>query len=296
MIIDLKYHIASLVAVFLALGIGILVGSAVLGENVNDVIMKQQKQMVDDLNRNFDKIRKDNIVAKEEISAYKTALNISKQFEKQLLPSLVVNKLAGKKLAIVETSNYGFNNDWINTLKLAGAEVLSITTILDEISLADQKARKDIATKLMLLDSSETNLTKEIAAEIAVGVMTAQNIENLQYFEQYGLINTSGQYGEPIDAVIFVGGSQTDLKDRCVKLDIPMMEYFLSQDIQVYGVEASEVEYSYMKQYQKLKVSTIDNIDMIPGQVSLVMAVYGEQGNYGLKNTAKQLWPTIPRE
>jgi hypothetical protein len=294
MIIDLKYHIASLVAVFLALGIGILVGSAVLGNNVNDVIMKQQKQMVDDLNRNFDKIRKDNVVAKEEITSYKTSLNVSKQFEQQLLPSLVVNKLAGKKIAIVETSNYGFNNDWINTLKLAGAKVHSITTVLDGIKLTDEKVRKEIATKLMLLDSSEAAVIKEVSKELAAGVMTAQNIENLHYFEQQGIIKISGEYGVPINAVIFVGGSQTNLVDRCAKLDIPMMEYFLSNKIQVYGVEASEVEYSYMKQYQKLKVSTIDNIDMIPGQVSLVMAVYGAQGNYGLKNTAKQLLPAIP--
>lgn len=294
MIIDLKYHIASLVAVFLALGIGILVGSAVLGNDVNDVIMQQQKQMVDDLNRNFDKMRKDNVVAKEEIAAYKTSLSVSKQFEQQLLPSLVINKLAGKKLAIVETSNYGFNNDWINTLKLAGAKVHSITTVLDGINLTDQKVRQDIATKLLLLDSSEAVIIKEISKELAAGVVTAQNIENLHYFEQQGLIKTSGEYGVPINAVIFVGGSQTDLMDRCAKLDLPMMEYFLSQKIQVYGVEASEVEYSYMKQYQKLKVSTIDNIDMIPGQVSLVMAVYGEQGNYGLKNTAKLPWPAIP--
>lgn len=294
MIIDLKYHIASLVAVFLALGIGILVGSAVLGNNVNDVIMKQQKQMVDDLNRNFDKIRKDNVVAKEEIAAYKTSLNVSKQFELQLLPSLVADKLAGKKVAIVETSNSGFNNDWINTLKLAGAKVHSITTVLDGISLTDQKVRNDIGTKLMLTDSSEAAMTKEISKEIAAGVITAQNIENLHYFEQQGLIKTSGEYGVPIDSVIIVGGSQTDVGDRCANLDIPMMDYFLSKKIHVYGVEASEVQYSYMKQYQKLKVSTIDNIDMIPGQVSLVMAVYGEQGNYGLKNTAKQLWPAIP--
>lgn len=294
MIIDLKYHIASLVAVFLALGIGILVGSAVLGNNVNDVIMKQQKQMVDDLNRNMDKIRKDNVVAREEIDAYKSSLNVSKQFEQQLLPSLVANKLAGKKLAIVETGNAGFNNDWINTLKLSGAKVSSITTVLDGINLTDQKARKDIATKLMLTDISDEAMTKEISKEMAAGILTAQNIENLHYFEQQGLIKTSGDYGVPINAVIIVGGSQTDLKDRCVKLDIPMMDYFISKKIQVYGVEASEVQYSYMKQYQKLKVSTIDNVDMVPGQVSLVMAVYGEQGNYGLKNTAKQLWPAIP--
>lgn len=294
MIIDLKYHIASLVAVFLALGIGILVGSTVLGTDVNDVIMQQQKQMVDDLNRNFDKIRKDNIVAKEEIAAYQSTLNVSKQFEEGLLPVLVQDKLQGKNLAVVTTGNFEYNNDWVKTLKLAGAQVHSVTKILSGISLNDEKVRQALATKLMLTDDSGAALINEISNELAVCVVTAQNIENLQYFEQQRLIKTSGAYGVPIDAVIFAGGSQADVGDRAARLDIPMMEYFLSQKIQVYGVEASDVPQSYMEEYQKLKISTIDNIEMIPGQVSLVMAVYGEEGNYGLKSTAKQLWPTIP--
>lgn len=294
MIIDLKYHIASFVAVFLALGIGILVGSAVLGGNVNDIIMSQQKQMVDDLNTNFAKIRKDNMVAQEEITAYKSSLNVSKQFEKQLLPALVANRLVGKQIAIVETNNYGFSADWINILKTAGARVHSITTVLDGFNMKDEVIRKEVATKLMLSNDSESAITKEVSKEIAVGVISAQNIENLQYFEQQGLIKTSGDYGVPINAVIIVGGSQTDTGNRCDNRDIPMMNYFLSQKIPVYGVETSEVKYSYMKQYQKLKISTIDNIDMIPGQVSLVMAVYGKPGNYGIKTTARQLSPAIP--
>lgn len=32
--IDFRYHLVSIVAVFLALGIGVLMGSAVLGENI----------------------------------------------------------------------------------------------------------------------------------------------------------------------------------------------------------------------------------------------------------------------
>lgn len=294
MIIDFKYHIASLIAVFMALGIGILVGSAVLGNNVNDIIMKQQKQMVDDLNRNFDQVRKDNIAARDEIAAYKSSLNISKQFEERLLPTLVAGKLTGKRVAIIETNNYGFHEDWINTLKIAGARVNSITTVLEGFNLKDETVRKEITTKLMLNTNSEAALTKEVSKEIAVGIISAQNIENLHYFEQQGMIKTSGDYGVPVNAVIFVGGSQTDIGERSVNLDLPMMNYFLSQKIPVYGVETSDVAYSYMKQYQKLKVSTIDNVDMIPGQVSLVMAVYGKPGNYGVKTTAKQLWPVIP--
>lgn len=293
MIIDMKYHIASLIAVFLALGIGILVGSAVLGDNVNDVIMAQQKQMVDDLTRNFEKIRKDNLLAQDEIANYQAYLNVSKEFEKQILPLLVADKLQGKQVAIIETSNYGIHEDWINTLKMAGANITSVTTVLEGVNL-NEETRKELATKLMLSENTENTITREIARELSVGVISAQNIENIHFFEQMGLIKTSGEYGVPIQAAIFVGGSQVDPGDRQMNLDIPMMNYFLEKKISVYGVETSDVTYSYMKNYQKLKISTVDNIDMIPGQVSLVMAVYGKPGNYGIKSTARLPLPALP--
>ncbi|MBU7007676.1 copper transporter [Phosphitispora fastidiosa] len=293
MIIDFKYHVASLVAVFLALGIGILVGSSFLGENVNEAIIQQQKQIVSNLNRDFEQMRQDHKVAQEEIEAYKSDLNISKQFEEQVLPTLFSGKLAEKQIAVIETNSYGFHDDWIENLGITGANVVSITAVLDGFDLSQEEIRNSIKTKLMLKDDSEGAVSQELAREIAEGIISAQNLENLHYFEQLGLIKNSGDYGVPIDAVIFVGGSQEEVGQRCANLDIPMMNYFLERNIPVFGVETSDVAYSYMKEYQKLKVSTVDNIDMIPGQLSLVMSVYGKPGNYGIKTTARQLMPEV---
>ena len=293
MIIDFKYHVASLVAVFLALGIGILVGSSFLGENVNEAIIQQQKQIVSNLNRDFEQMRQDHKVAQEEIEAYKSDLNISKQFEEQVLPALFSGKLAGKQIAVIETNSYDFHDDWIETLGMTGANVVSITTVLEGFDLSQEETRNSIKTKLMLKDASEAAVSQELAREIAEGIISAQNLENLHYFEQLGLIKNSGEYGVPINAVIFVGGSQEEVGERCANLDLPMMNYFLERNIPVFGVETSDVAYSYMKEYQKLKVSTVDNIDMIPGQLSLVMSVYGKPGNYGIKTTARQLMPEV---
>ncbi|RJQ41314.1 MAG: copper transporter [Nitrospiraceae bacterium] len=294
MIIDFKYHVASLIAVFFALGIGILVGSAVLGNNVNDVILQQQKQLVDNLKRDFDQMRKENKAAQDEIADYQATLNISKQFEKQVLPIFTEGKLNDKKIAVIETSNYGFHEDWINTLKSAGAEIISITTVLEGFNFKNDEVRKSLSTKLMLNETTEPAVLREVAKEIAEGVISAQNIENLHYFEQLGLIKTSGNYGGPVNAVIFVGGSREDVGEHVSNFDLPMMSYFLSKNIPVFGVETSDVDYSYMKHYQKLKVSTVDNIEMTSGQLSLVMAISGKPGNYGIKTTARQLLPVIP--
>lgn len=294
MIIDLKYHIASLISVFLALGIGILIGSAVLGNDVNDVIVQQQKQIVDNLQTDFDQMRKENQSAQDEIKTYKAALGIHKQFEQSIIPALIQKKLKDKKIAIIETSSYGFHEEWINILKLAGAEVISITTVLEGFDLKNEDMRKAVATKLLLTDTGENAVSKEIAREITGGIISAQNIENLQYLEQLGLIKFSGNYGNPVNAVIFVGGSQTEAADRLNNLDLPMVKEFVGLNIPVFGVETSDVAFSYMKGYQKLKVTTVDNIDQTAGQISLVAAISGKPGNYGIKPTARQLMPSFP--
>ena len=48
MIIDFRYHIASLVAVFLALGVGILIGGAILG---NTTLQRELGQIEENLDR-----------------------------------------------------------------------------------------------------------------------------------------------------------------------------------------------------------------------------------------------------
>lgn len=291
MIIDIRYHIASLAAVFLALGLGILIGANLLG---NEAMVKTLRYQTDKLEKNLDSLRLENNQAKDEIVGYKAAIGAHRQFEKQTIPMLVYGKLAGRQVAIVETNNYGFHDDWINTLTRAGAKVNSITTVLGGVDVQDENKRKQIATKLLMNSTEEKDIYAAVTREITGGIMTGQNIENLQYLSSLGLLKISGNYNLPPQAVIFVGGSRDKATAKVAELDVPMIKLFLAQNIPVFGVENSDVEYSYMKDYQKLKVSTVDDVDLYPGQYSLIMAMAGKQGNYGIKSTAKQLMPSIP--
>lgn len=294
MIIDLKYHIASIVAVFLALGIGILVGTALIGNNVNDVIVDEQNKMFEQLKADLYKMRYDNRTAKEEIAYYKSSLETDREFNRAILPLLTADKLKGKKIAIIETNNSNLHNDWIETLRNAGANIISITSIAEGFALQDHIKRKEISTKLMIDNASVSILEREIATELAVGIHCGQNMENLNYFEHQGIINLSGTYGVPVDSVIIAGGSNNKQRETCENIDTQIINYFLKTGIPVLGVENSDDKYSYMKQYQKQKITTIDNVDMPSGQFSLVMAISGIDGNYGIKNTAQRLIPALP--
>ncbi|GAB6156919.1 copper transporter [Desulfotomaculum varum] len=286
MIIDYRYHVASLVAVFIALGIGILVGSAVLG---NEAIVKRQQQLADRLEMQLEELRQKNEAVQARANNLEIDNNIQKQFEKQVLPPLVAGKLAGKRLAIVETNSYGFRDDLVNTLTMAGATVQSVTTILDGFDLA---GRKDKLVRELNLKATEDNaIIKQLAAETARGILTGEKQALLNTLAQAELLKLSGDYGVPIDAVIFIGGSQDQTLVKTEILDYPMIDYFLQQKLPVFGVEETDVTYSYMKAYQKKRISTVDNVETPPGQLALVMAIAGKPGHYGVKPTAKQLLP-----
>jgi len=54
MILDIRYHIASLVAVFLALGLGILIGASLLDEGR---LVESQEKLIVGLEKRFDTLQ-----------------------------------------------------------------------------------------------------------------------------------------------------------------------------------------------------------------------------------------------
>ncbi|HZJ84339.1 MAG TPA: copper transporter, partial [Syntrophomonadaceae bacterium] len=51
---------------------------------------------------------------------------------------------------------------------------------------------------------------------------------------------------------------------------------------------------SYIGHYQNYNITTIDNVDLSPGQISLILAMEGEPGHYGIKDTAQKFMPSLP--
>ena len=98
----------------------------------------------------------------------------------------------------------------------------------------------------------------------------------------------------PVDAVILVGGASTPEYFFAESFDKAVVKQLTANGIKVYGVESSTIACSAMSHYQQSNISTVDNIDMSPGQISLVFAMEGEAGHYGIKETANKFMPTMP--
>jgi len=291
MIIDLRYHIASLVAVFLALGLGILVGGIFLK---SDILVNRQKELTDRLEVQIEQLRQKNETVEKELSSLKLNYKAQGDFEKQVLPILVKGRLQGYQLAVVETNNYSFSNNIIEAIQLSGAEVSSVTTLIGDLN---EPANKELLKGQKGWENvNENQLAAHLAGEIVRGLLGEGNSGQINSLVEAGLIKVSGEYGKPLKGVIIAGGSQEHEIIKISSVDLPMIDLLLARQIPVYSVEETITSYSYMKEYQKKRISTVDNIDTVSGQAALVMAIAGQAGHYGIKPTAQKLVPALSLE
>jgi hypothetical protein len=59
----------------------------------------------------------------------------------------------------------------------------------------------------------------------------------------------------------------------------------------VVGAETTETKPSQVSWYRDHKISSVDDIDQLPGRAALVFSLAGAEGAYGTKSSADALLP-----
>src|SRR5450756_1491876 len=86
----MRYHVISLVAVFLALAIGILLGTTLVERG----LINEQKKEIKSLRKTFDEIKDNNNALHSELETFKV-------FAEQAKPYFLANRLIGKSFMAV---------------------------------------------------------------------------------------------------------------------------------------------------------------------------------------------------
>ena len=92
--LDMRYHVISLVAVFLALGIGILIGTTLVERG----LIAEQKAEIKSLKKTFDEIREKNQSLNSELQEYRS-------YAEQSRPYIVPGRLNGASYVVVTKQN-----------------------------------------------------------------------------------------------------------------------------------------------------------------------------------------------
>lgn len=292
MMINLRYHIASLTAVLAALGIGILIGSLLINGNS---LLSEQEQLVSRLEQDFQVLREQNRISQQEIAVFKNQSTNLEEFAQQVLPKLVDDKLKGTSITVICLNEGGIPPSLVDVLKIAGADI-NLSIVLNHDFDAKYTANKETFAE-QLWPTTKGLTSKEMGRNLARVIADSANKSNeqgiIKQLEQMELLRIEGTPDPDSDGIIVVGGSCQLRTNRQTNLDLPLLRYLAQAGKQVVVVECSDVAQSSIKEYRTAVNTTIDNIDTVPGQMALILALQGQNGHYGCKSSADQLLPCL---
>lgn len=276
--IDMRYHVISLVAVFLALGIGILLGTTLVERG----LIAEQKSEIASLRKTFEDIKDKNSTLHSELEAYT-------RYADESLPYMVTNMLPGRTYAVLTTRNP--NDATLSKiaggLAAAGASAPVTITISRSESFNDQATVANLAT-LFQMPPDAVQLKARVFAEIVNQLATVSNTGILVTMQQLGVIQVHGSLTAPVSGVIMLGPVEAG---ALTQTDVPLVKTFVSTGFPVIGVTGTATEAAVLVLYKKNGISTVDHVDTVPGQVALDMSLAGKPGNWGSGPEATRILP-----
>ncbi|GAA0505876.1 hypothetical protein Ade02nite_91190 [Paractinoplanes deccanensis] len=309
--INFRYHVVSLTAVFLALAIGLVVGTAAL----NGPVAENLKSQITALN-------KDNSNKRDQINQYREEINRSQEFATEIAPALLNGKLTGRKLAIVVLpgTGTGDNADAIaQMLTIAGATITARVNVQDKffdpavevelLDLASQSSQPTISTEVLPLNSDGvetasaqlalTLLQRTGGTQPAAGDVTAV----LTAYSDQGYIKVDDKAVGGAEGVVMVSGEPPVDKDAAKRSQsaLTMADQFSGDDRPLVVAGAGVGDGNLISEVRGdptlvKQISTVDNASTTDGQVATGLAtvervVQGKVGQYGLAAGASSLVP-----
>ena|SRR5919109_1253012 len=275
---DLRYHVASLAAVFLALVIGILVGVGISGP-VDKGKTGLLEEEVASLRKQLDESSQQSTDVSRERQAARTFIN-------ETYPALVRNRLRGKQVAVVFVGSVdgGTRSAVSRALTEAGALQLRLRALkvpIDVRQVQGALTAQPAAAGLVGRSQLES-LGRVLGEELVLGGETPlwDSLTDALVEERVG----GGK--APADGVVLV---RTVAPQRAgtSRFLLGLYSGLASAGRPAVGVEQTDATTSATKVFSKAGLSTVDDVDTPVGRLALVLLLAGASpGQYGVKDSA----------
>jgi len=276
---DFRYHALSLVAVFLALAIGILLGATIGNSLVSDADKGIRSSLHQDV-----------INARNSASQAQGQLSQRDKIISSSLPMLVQGELSGQRIAIVATGSLpsSIESEVRQTVETAGGAVDSVSTFdvpsqLDSIEqAAGVRGRNPEA-----IQGFAKRVVRSVVNGAGVSVRMHRALPDTMRGDYHGAGSVIFYRSQPPD-------QETD-QDKALReaFENGLSDGLKAQGVQVVGVEEQSTDPSQVGWYKDQGMSSVDSVDLPGGQLALVFALGGQKGSYGVKSGATPL-PKLP--
>ncbi len=304
--INFRYHVVSLTAVFLALAIGLVVGTAALNGPAADALGEQ-----------VDALRKANMQLREQVTGLTDQANREEQYVNEAAPLMLDGKLANRRiLLVVLPSGVNQVEGIVNKLTIAGAKLAGTVTFqdkffaseestaLDELASRSQPASVPNSVLPVNSDGVETSsaLIATVLLDRTLTISPTDVTEVLTAYNKAGYLNAEGSVTNGAEAVVFVSGApptdrqaggktvgQVTTLVQFDKVSVAVVGGVLGGDGNLVGQVRDDAALAK-------SISTVDNASTAAGQVATALAVWEQLsgnrvGHYGVGPKHSSLLP-----
>ncbi|MGC4042848.1 MAG: copper transporter [Armatimonas sp.] len=251
---DFRYHVASLASVFLALGIGIAAGTWVVGSPFVERMEKRVQSQETQI---------------KELDLRARGQEGNEEALKLLLPRLVNRQLAGLETLVIQlgdgVDDGAAADSAVEAIEKAGGSTHRVVLPdgawgkLEDVDLGRQ-------TRLLALAlHGQTDASLRMSEDLVQGELPTTRVVR----------------------VVLAGGHEPLRRPR----DLFLAQALNDDGCIVAAVERMETEAEAIMVYKRARVSFVDCIDRVVGQLALVRLLRGERGWFGLKMGADQVLP-----
>lgn len=333
--INFRYHVVSLTAVFLALAVGLVLGSTVLNG-----------PMLDALNNQVNTLGRDNSQLREQVSFLEEEASREETFAAEAAPMLLDDTLTGRRVALVVLPGGEEYRDGVSEmLALAGANITATIQVTDRfthpahrlgdlLDLAHRVVPPSVdGERLPAFDGVEASAAlwaavlldgapvpeppegeREAGEEeptVPDGVVTSVPDDDRQevlssYVASEYLVVEEAPTG-PAEILVVVSGlpvTDTDADERNRAMLTTVEQFDLAGPLVVVaaGPSGDGNLVAEIRQDPALstRITTVDNVASPQGQVAAALAVARQlsvgAGHYGTGSGAERLLPVMPTQ
>jgi hypothetical protein len=279
-VFDLRYHVASLAAVFVALVLGIFVGVGLSGKGfVSDAERENLQASIDAL-----RAERDGAVARAAESDRRgEALD---EFARTSYPELVGGMLGGKTVGIlfVGSVDQGLAGAVRRTVGDADGRVALVRALRVPLDTeaADAALRSEPDTRELAGVDNRERLGRELARELVTAGPNPifDRLSKVLVEEQSGAANVA------LDAVVVARPGAPQQGETGTFL-AGLYSGLAAAPVPTVGIEKSDPRTSAIPVFRRRGLATVDGVDGAAGQVALTFLLAGARpGSYGVDDAA----------
>jgi hypothetical protein len=290
-VFDLRYHVTSLAAVFIALLIGILVGVALASHGLGN---SERKSLEDDVRRAQN--RADALQAT--VDSLHESSQADETFVDKTYNALMTDRLKGKRVAVlyVGSVDHPIQSAISTTIKDAGgraaARVYAVQVPINPATIA-----KRLANRPALAEYAGPDQLRKLGRQLGREFVTGNETPLWNALQNVILQEATPRFGaaqRPADAVVVVRSAEPQTGDSAPFVK-GLYEGLAEAGVPAAGVDQSKSDFTARSVFQQAQLSTVDDVDLEAGKLALaiVLSQPASRADYGI-NATDLLPPVTP--